>query len=302
MDLYRVNLNLLVALDALMSEKSVTQAAKKLFITQAAMSNNLQQLREIFKDKLLVREKNHMVLTHYAQEMQPKLHQILEEMRSLITSGQRFDPLTSKRTFKIGMSDYMAAMVLPSLLKRVEECAPNINIVVIPALFIGAAEEFENGDYELAIGKQFTQDTAVQKQLLFESEGVCIMGNKHPLAKKKSITMEEYLAYEHIAVCSGQVVNGSLVEESLLKLGVCRQIKMGLPYVGSIFPLIEGSEHLLGTAVLRTALLYQSKHRFVIKPLPFVMPKVQFYQMWHSKNNNDTGHLWLREQIHELCS
>ncbi|MCX7123961.1 MAG: LysR family transcriptional regulator, partial [Gammaproteobacteria bacterium] len=82
-DLYRLNLNLLVALDVLLAEQSVTQAAKKLFMTQAAMSNNLQQLREIFKDELLIREKNRMTPTSYATSLQSRLHEILEELRSV---------------------------------------------------------------------------------------------------------------------------------------------------------------------------------------------------------------------------
>src|SRR4051812_29769674 len=107
-ELYRINLNLLVALDVLLAEQSVTKAAKKLFLTQAAMSNNLQQLREIFKDDLLIREKNGMILTSYALDLQPKLHQVLEELRTVVLAGQRFVPELSQRTFKVGMTDYMS--------------------------------------------------------------------------------------------------------------------------------------------------------------------------------------------------
>ena len=86
-DLYRINLNLLVALDILLAEGSVTRAANKLFLTQAAMSNNLQQLREVFKDELLIRDKNRMVPTSYAISLQPRLHEVLEQLRSVSVAG-----------------------------------------------------------------------------------------------------------------------------------------------------------------------------------------------------------------------
>jgi DNA-binding transcriptional LysR family regulator len=131
MDLYRVNLNLLIALDALLLEQSVTFAAKKLFITQAAMSNSLQQLRILFKDDLLVRDKSRMILTHYARELQPRLHQVVQEVHSLVVSGQRFEAKTSERVFKIGTSDYMAALLLPKLIACLQHQAPKMKIMTI---------------------------------------------------------------------------------------------------------------------------------------------------------------------------
>lgn len=121
MDLYRLNLNLLIALDILLQEQSVTQSAQKLSITQAAMSNNLQQLRNIFKDELLLREGTRMVLTSYARELQPKLHQVLQEVRSLVEGGQRFIPETSERIYRIAMTDYIASLLLPKLTSHLQK-------------------------------------------------------------------------------------------------------------------------------------------------------------------------------------
>ncbi len=301
MDLYRLNLNLLIALDTLLLEQSVTLAAKKTCISQAAMSNNLQQLRELFKDDLLIRERNHMVLTSYAKELQPKLHQVLQEVHSLVVSGQRFEPETSKRVFKIGMSDYMASIFLPKLTSILQHKAPFIKINVISLYHLSSKEPFEKGDYDLGMGKIFQVVAPVSKQLLFQDTAVCIMNHDHPLAKKK-ITLKDYIANKHIAVRADNPLFTAIIEQSLTKLGYQRDIQISLPFVVPILKLIEQSDNLIATVIRSMALLYNKSHRYVIKPLPFKIPAIEFYLAWHQQYDNDPGHKWLRQQIIEIGS
>ncbi len=302
-DLYRVNLNLLVALDLLLQKKSVTESAKKIFITQAAMSHNLQQLREIFQDDLLVRQKNYMILTPFAISLQAKLHEVLEEVRSLIEHGQRFDPKHSQREFKIAMSDYMSSLLLPPLLQHLEQEAPGIQITVMTAQHLGDSSAFERGDYDLAIGKVFSHDASLQKQLLFKDQGVCIMGSAHPNAKNKSLTMTDYLVSPHIAVMrTDHPDRPKLIDEALAKLNLQRQVKMSLPYMEPIVQLIAGSVHLVATIPQRIAEHYQRQYSFVIKPLPFTLEPMEFYAIWHQRSANDLGHVWLRESILKIIT
>ncbi len=298
MDLYRINLNLLIALDQLLTEKSVTKAAEKLSITQAAMSNNLQQLRELFSDELLVREKHHMLLTRYARELQPKLHQIIEEVRTLIVNGQRFCPEKSERMFKIGVPDYMAPLIMPKLLAYLHKHAPGIKIVLTSIQYLAGSEPFEKGDYDLAIGKLFTASPSVQTQFLFKDPLVCILNPKHALAKKKKLSLEDYIQAEHIAICADNTPFAvSIVEQALARLGIARSVKFSLPFIMPIFKLIEQSTTLLGTVIKSMADLYQDNKKFLIKPLPFSAPEVEFYLAWHQRSDNDLGHRWLREII-----
>ncbi len=303
MDLYRVNLNLLIALDHLLTEKSVTNAAKKLAITQAAMSNNLQQLRELFTDDLLVREKHHMLLTPYAKDIHPKLHQIIEELRTLITDGQRFIPEKSERVFKIGMSDYMVSLVMPGLLKYLEKNAPHIRIIIAPIQYACSSDPFEVGDYDLAISKLFSSPPSIRSTLLFKDKGVCLLNPRHPLAKKKKITLAEYIAGEHVAVRSDKnSYFSSLIDQTLLQLGVERRVQLALPFVTPIFKILESSETLIGTMIKSMATLYQHNTHCIIKPLPFEMPYGEFYLVWHQRHANDPGHQWLREVIERLIA
>lgn len=300
MDLYRINLNLLIALDMLLLERSVTLAAKKLFITQAAMSNNLQQLREIFKDELLMREKNYMVLTHYAKELQPKLHQVLQEVHSLITSGQSFVPEKSDRTFKIGLNDYMSSLLLPKLFCLLKKKAPNLKIVVTAMDNISTAEPFERGDYDLCVGKAFNPAESIRTHLLYQETISCIVNPNHPLAKKKKITLKDYLSGQHVAMCGNNPLHPPIIEQALARLGLQRNVKVGLPFVNPILSIIEKSDTLIGTVVHRIAERYQKHFNYVIQPLPLDIPEINIYLAWHQRCENDFGHQWLRQQIIEL--
>lgn len=301
MNLYRVNLNLLIALDTLLLEGSVTLSAKKLFITQAAMSNNLQQLRELFKDDLLIREKNHMVLTAYAKELQPKLHQVLQELQSLVISGQRFDPATSDRVFKIGISDYLASLFMPKLLSYLQAKAPNIKISIIATHHVNSSESFERGDYDLAMGKIAGLKPSISMQVIFKETACCIMHRNHPLAKKKKITLKDYLAYKHIALRADNPNFPPMIETSLAKLGHKRNVRLETPFILPIFKFLEEKTDLIATVIRSITLIYPSSN-YVIKELPFHFPPVNFYLAWHKRYDHDMGHQWLRKIILEIGS
>ena len=115
MDLYKINLNLLVALNELLQLSSVTLAAERLELTQSAMSNNLKQLRQIFNDQLLVRNGQSMALTVLGKELKPKLRQVLQHVQNLVQSSQAFDPKTSTRNFTVALSEHLVPDLLPKL-------------------------------------------------------------------------------------------------------------------------------------------------------------------------------------------
>lgn len=284
----------------LLAEQSVTNAAKKIFITQAAMSNNLQQLRIIFKNELLLREKNRMILTGFAKELQPKLHRVLQDLGNVITYGQPFTPETSKRVFKIGMSDYMSALVMPKLICALTRKAPDIKIIVISLPELNGAEPFEKEEYEFAFGKSTSVPSSIRTQLMFKDTVTCIMNHKHPLAKKKKITLKDYLAYKHIVVCASLPNQPLVIENALQKLGVQREYQVSTPFVIPTFKLIEKSDNLIATMIKGMTLLYSDNYSYVMKPLPFEIPDIEFYLYWHKRFDNDAGHQWLRNEIIEI--
>ena len=297
MDLYRINLNLLIALDVLLEEQNVTLAAKKIHITQAALSNNLNQCREIFNDKLLIREKNQMSLTNFSRELQPKLRRVLHELGGLVMSSQHFNPETSKRVFKIGMSDYMSAIILPKLTEILEKTAPNIKINVVSTSHLNSITSFERGEYDLAIGKVSNIKSPVRKELLFHDSAVCILNPKHPLARKQKITLKDYLSLQHVSVRAIHQSLSPVIDQTLSKMGHQRNTEISLPYMLPVFNVIKKSHHLIATILKSVALLHADNYKYVIKPLPFKIPPIEYYLAWHQQFDDDAGHAWLRDQL-----
>ena len=236
MDLYRINLNLLIALDVLLTEQNVTLAAKKICIAQATMSNNLQQLRDILKDDLLVRKKNKMLLTSYAKTLRPRLRDVLEELRSIIDRDHSFDLTKCNRIIKIALSDHWASLILPKLIPIIRQKAPNISINIIPITQMYSAEPFEMGTYDLAIARATTMPVSIRTHLLLKDISVCIFNRNHPLAKKKKITLAEYCAYKHIACRVENPDFPSVINQFLTSKGLPpRNVILFVPYIDTIF-------------------------------------------------------------------
>lgn len=305
MNLYRINLNLLIALDTLLKERNVTRAAKKLFITQAAMSNNLKQLRNLFQNELLFRSNNQLELTSLAKILEPKLHHILKEMALLIESGQSFDPLTYEKKITIGMVDIMASLILPKLMPILKKEAPGIELSITPLNQMYNADPFEKEQYDIGIARasdNYPLPQLIHKQLLFKDHGVCILHPKHPLAKKEKITLKEYLSHQHIAWRADNPQFASIINENLMQKGLsARDTTLHLPFTDTVFRVIEASDHLIGTVIKTAALLNKDKFQFIIKECPIKSVTVDFYIAWHTRNNDDMAHQWLRNKIIDIC-
>lgn len=298
MDLYRINLNLLVALDVLLQEKSVTLAAKRLFITQAAMSNNLNQLRTLFNDPLLIREKNKMLLSTFAKDLQGTLQNVLTDVETIIASQQHFIPAETKRVFTIGMPDFIAAILLPRLMQVISKEAPNMQIKIAAIKHVEDERVFENENLDLLIAKTYPKAATINRTEILEDKVVVLLNKRHPLASKKKITLKDYLAYKHVAIKADNSNSLGIVDQALEKLKIKRDVSVALPFIIPIFKIIEYAPNLIASVTLATIQSYQ-KQQFAIKELPFELPKIYFYALWHKRHDNDKGHMWLRDKISE---
>ena len=301
-DLYRINLNLLIALDTLIKEKNVTRAAKKLFITQAAMSNNLKQLRQLFNNELLFRNNNQLELTSFAKNLAPRLQNVLKEMEVIIQSGHDFNPTLCDKTFKVGMVDIMATFILPKLIPILKNEAPNIKISIVPLIQIYDANHFENEKFDIGIARSsenYPLPKSIHRQLVFsDNNNVCVMHPNHPLAKKKKITLDDYANNQHAAWRPDNPHFSSVVNDFLKSKGYPeRNSTLHLSYTDTFFQVIEASDHLIGTVVNSAAQVYKNKYRFLIKESPIESVAVDFYIAWHRRFDEDMAHRWLRNKI-----
>ncbi len=299
MDLYQLNLNLLVALDAVLAHDSVSLAAKQLGLTQSAMSNNLNQLRRVFNDPLMVRDGQRMKPTALAKQLRPSLRNVLQDVENLVQSTQNFYPAISTRTFTVGMNDQFVGELFPRLSVYLETYAPKVRINFVSGIYFGSETPFNAGDYEIALGRTSALEPRVKQQLVLSFYPGCIMSLHHPLAKKKNITLTEFLQYDHIGFVSKNFLPPLFVEDILAKLGVSRRIRYGMYSMRSMLHIIASSDSLLSIAP-DNKLSEVDKRSLVVKPLPFEVEKANFYIFWHERQEQDLGHKWLRELLINL--
>lgn len=298
MNIRNINLNLLIALDALLTEKHVTRAAKKVFITQSAMSNSLNQLREIFKDQLLVRTSKGMTPTAKGLKLQPKIREVLENIESVITDEPCFDPAKSHRIFKIGISDFAEFCLLPNVLKKLSALAPNIQLELIHMNHVTSEVPFLNGEIELAVGSILENNIGLEEYSLLQLNAVVIARKGHPLFKKK-ITLTDFLSAKHLRVQYHNNQTLTRTDIALSELGKTRDVIASFPHILPMLFLVAESDYIASIPNLVTKDLAK-KLGLCVQPLPFELKAHYLKLVWHSTHENDPGHKWLRELIRDV--
>jgi DNA-binding transcriptional LysR family regulator len=295
MNISRINLNLLVALDALLEESNVTRAARKLFVTQSAMSNTLKQLRLLFKDDLLVQNGRHMILTMRAEALRFELKQFLAHAETII-QGEMFDPATSTRLFTLGMEEYAANILLPPLFAHISTLAPNVKINVKPTPLFAEKSLLENKEVELAVGlMQPVTPPGILHEILFKEKVVCIARQGHPLFKNK-LTLKKYLEGEHVSFLPSATNTPFIVDDILKERGLTRNVVLR---VSQITPALYtlGKSNLIATVPQAIATEAALLMNYAVQDCPIALPEVVFAQMWHPWSATDGGNVWLRALV-----
>ena len=296
-NLAKVDLNLLVALDVLLEERHVTNAANRLGLSQSAMSRNLSRLRQVFDDPLLVRTAAGYVRTPRADEIAASLRPVLSGVQAILEKPT-FDPASATGAFRISALDYPEIAILPALMQRVRTRAPAVRIEVVYKSIL-SIEEVVEGRADVAIG---LMPTSLPKhcriETLYEDEYVCVMHKSHPLANTR-MTLDDYIRYPHSVIHTGKAP-GSFVDDLLAKQGLERQIVKYSPhFVTSVLSIRETD--LIQTAPKRLALPLLDAAGLVMQELPFQMKPVVVSQLWHARNTSNPLHQWFRDQIAQVA-
>lgn len=290
-----VDLNLVLALDALLAERHVTRAAARLGLTQSAASHALARLRDLFGDPLLVRgARGAMIPTPRAEALAPQVHRVLVDLAGVLR-GDSFDPATSRRVFRIGASDYAEVVLLPKLIERVAKLAPGIDLWV---------HSFgDHGDDELAAGtldvvfappRGAARGAGGYEKVLFDEGFTCIVRAANPLAGGK-LTLARYCSAAHLLVAP-RGTPGSFVDDALAEHGRSRRIALAVPHFLVVPHIVAGSD-LVATLASRVAALFTETLGLVAMPPPVQLPRFQIALAWHERNHQDAAHRWLREQV-----
>lgn len=295
-DLRRIDMNLLLTLHALLTEKHVTRAALRLHRSQPAVSHSLSQLRQIFNDPLLVRREVGLTLTTRAQELIDPLEHALDQLNVLIQAPP-FDPLHTTRHFRLALSDYGSNAVLPTLMQHLRAQAPGISLAVSHAGREMMLAQLIDGKIDLGLGVFPERPPEVHAELLFEEQFVCL-ADRTTLPENGMLSFNAWLERPHILVTM-HPDSANEIDSTLAVNGQSRKVVLTLPHWHAAINLIAGTDLIL-TAAQRSMARINTSELHIFPP-PFAIPNFAFQQVWHTRRGNDPAHRWLRKAIWESC-
>lgn len=296
----QLDLNLLVALDALLTERSITEAGRRLHITQSAMSGSLARLREYFGDELLVQIGRKMVPTPLAETLAEPVREILLKVKATVETKPGFDPATSTRRFSLMMSDYVSTVLINEVLQHIERTAPHVSFEIVSNDMTSPGEALEHGDIDLLIMPRDHLSKAHPYEVLFADGYACVVWNENP-AVKGPISQQEYLQLGHVCVQLSRGRAPVLDEWFLSRLGVNRRIDVIAMNFNAVPQYIVGT-HRIGTIHRRMARYYSRYLPLRVIPCPYDIPPIVEAMQWHKYFDRDPGLAWLRGILKEVSA
>ena len=298
-NLSRLDLNLLVALDALLTERSVTRAASRIGLGQSAMSHNLARLRTVFGDELLTRSPDGMRPTPRAMELADPVRAMLWQIQATLLQRESFYPATAERTFRIGLADSIEVALLPVLVAHLRLAAPKVALHLRPLNRGSILDELDSGRLDLGIGAFTHGQTHHKRRNLYTDRFLCLF-NQTQLGFDSPITLDEYLSVPHVLTSQTDEPHGA-VDEALAKLKLGRTIAvmtqsfLAVPFVVRRAPLIT-------TMPSKLARYFADAFGLTTSPPPIELPTVSISLLWHGSFDQDPAHMWLRQTIAGLVA
>lgn len=295
-----LNLNLLVALDALLSERNVTRAARRVGITQPAMSQTLSRLRELFSDPLLVRRGRGMVLTPRAEAMLVPLSDALLSVERAVQLGMGFDAATSTRIFSLAIPDLSATVMLGPLLRLIGEEAPGVRVQVEPLSISRLSDKLASGAIDLVLAVHLGSSEGLRRETLLTDDYVCLVRRGHSLARRKRVRIEDYAAHGHLAYTPVGFVPPP-ISEAVPGFASTSGIRASVPYLLAL-PEVVRSTDLVATVPRRLLSAPVDFDGVVTLEAPRELPAVVDSLWWHPRFDSDPAHQWLRERVQDALA
>lgn len=304
LNLNRIDLNLLVYLDALLRERNVTQAANQLNLSQPAMSNGLRRLRELFDDPLLVRTSDGMTPTERALELEPIVRDVLSNIDRAVQPRSAFDPAGAHRVFRIMASDYAESTLLPMVLGKLRTQAPGLTLDIMTPSDVSFLD-VERGKVDMVINRFDSMPQSFHQIHLWNDSFSCLLSPENPVLE--DFTLENYLQAKHIWVSkTGMGVGVGVdpddvqrlgwVDSALAKLGKKRQIRVFTRHYQAAMTLAEQND-LIVTLPSRAAELKRDNPRVVLREPPLAIPPLELKMAWSPLLQHNPANKWLRKLI-----
>lgn len=295
-DIFGINANLLVAMHALITEGSVTHAARRVGITQSAMSGALAQLRDLFDDPLLVRVGNRMQLTPRAEQLAPHVQAGVSAFQAALAGPIAFDPRRSQERFSLAMTDATELLLLPRLLTRLAELAPHVTLQVVHWGRFEPLPELATGEVDVMVGICDEKRLSAQhhQQPLYDDRFVCIVRRGHPRVGRR-LTLATYAALGHVLVTEKPGSDG-VVDAALRRLGKSRRIEVRVPHY-LLVPRLVAHSDLVAAVDSAVAQRFAAELPLALFEPPLELPRATFRMIWHERTDRDPARRWLRDLL-----
>jgi DNA-binding transcriptional LysR family regulator len=296
-NLAQIDLNLLVALDALLAEESVTRAGERLSLSQPAMSGSLARLRALLGDELLVRTGRTMTLTPFAESLREPVRDILRQIEQALVARPAFDPKTDSRSFTIYASDYMTMVLVRPLLEALATEAPGVSVYVVPQFESLPAHLVRDGiDLVFTIGEHEAAEQFASQHVLTD-RFVCVAWKDHPEVRG-ALTREQlgelpYLAFRQAGV-------PSIVDAHLDEIGVQRNVHATVESF-ALGPFLLRGTRMVTFLQERLCRAIGDAADIAIVDSPLELPPLVETMYWHPRATSDPAHHWLRRRIAALA-
>ena len=285
------DLNLLVVFDAVMQDRSVTRAGRRIGLSQPAMSHALNRLRDLLKDELFVRTPTGMRPTPRAEQLAALLRQTLRELQQVL-QPETFVPATADRRFSLAINNYAAVVLAPPLVTAVSTAAPFVQLDLRPSGTLNIIEGLDRGDLDLAIGSLDSFGERFACTQLLEDEFVMVMRRHHP-AGRGALSAKVLAGLTHLDPPTGE--NTDFLDAWLSERGLTRRIALRAPYLSA--RAILSRSDLAATLSRRIAQEFVRTDRLQIHELPVKSPVVRTTMLWHRRLDEHPAHRWLRDRI-----
>lgn len=292
-----MDLNLLVVFQEVFRERQISAAARRLNLSQSAVSNALARLRRSFNDELFVRTASGMQPTPFAEHVSEPIAAALASVALALNRPERFDPAVSTRQFTLAMTDVAEIYFMPRLIEHCQAVAPQVRLATVRPGEADLKTEMEAGRIDVAIGAFDKMSAALYQRRLFRQPYVSMFRAGHALGKGTP-TLENFLAARHILVASNESPYDR-INQLLEKAGVREESRYRLPHFTSV-PYIVSSTDLVVTVPQKLAERAAAPFNLAYIRPPLRLPTLQTNLFWHRRYGEDEGNHWLRGVIGEL--
>lgn len=292
-----LDLNLLVAFDALLTERSVTRAAARIGIGQSAMSHALARLRTVFSDEILTRAADGMRPTPRALALARPVRAALSQIEAIVAPPAAFNPTTADVTFTLGIPDSTEVLLMPQLVARLQARAPGVKLLLRNVDRYRILDDLDSGRVDVGIGVFEHGQTHHKRRILNKETYLCVF-NADLVGIQPPISLDDYVRLPHVLTSLVETAHG-VVDEALAKIGRRRVIALTSPRF-TVMPFVLRQAPVIATMHSRLADFFGDSMGLSVSPAPIDLPDVSISMIWHASNDTVPSQRWLRDTIVEL--